>query len=222
MNILEDFLAAKDSIFRNFFRKLYWNSIFAFGCIFKKEDRNWLDFKHYFSTLIDDTFIHPFRYTWYGLQNFWTWKSIIFHNRDWDHYYITVMLKKKLEMTAASIEKYHNHVNADKDIKTLKFCAKRLSEIETGDFCKTLHEKHEIKFGKTKMFSFPHSTDDSGKILTYKCEFLKTKVNPRNEELVEEEKQAYRKIIEIEHRREKRCFRLLFSCMEKYYLSWWD
>jgi hypothetical protein len=150
------------------------------------------------------------------------WLPIIWCDRNWDHYYIRKMLRKKLVLVRDATLKYSYHTTSDQDVKRLNFCIKRLDEIEEGDFCKTMNAKHEAKYGTLKTYSFPHRYDKNGKIMSYSMEFMRSKTPHSFPELVEEERAAHVRIMEIEGRREARAYRLLGSCLGKYLPYFWS
>ena len=55
------------------------------------------------------------RYFFQGVWNIIRWMPTIFHDRDWDDYYITKMLQKKLEFHRAHLVSENRHVNIDRD-----------------------------------------------------------------------------------------------------------
>lgn len=55
------------------------------------------------------------RYLFQGVWNIIRWMPTIFHDRDWDDYYITKMLQKKLEFHRAHLVSENRHVNIDRD-----------------------------------------------------------------------------------------------------------
>jgi hypothetical protein len=55
------------------------------------------------------------RYFFQGVLNIIRWMPTIFHDRDWDDYYITKMLQKKLEFHRAHLVSENRHVNIDRD-----------------------------------------------------------------------------------------------------------
>ena len=55
-----------------------------------------------------------------GLSNLWKWRKTIYHDRNWDHWFIYEILKTKLEHQANHIEKYGTHENSDRDVAQMR------------------------------------------------------------------------------------------------------
>ena len=55
------------------------------------------------------------RYFFQGVWNIIRWMPTIYHDRDWDHTYITQMLQKKIEFQRAHLVSANRHVNIDRD-----------------------------------------------------------------------------------------------------------
>jgi len=61
-------------------------------------------------------YIHwSIRYFFQGVWNIIRWMPTIYHDKDWDDYYITKMLQKKLEFHRAHLVSENRHVNIDRD-----------------------------------------------------------------------------------------------------------
>lgn len=57
-----------------------------------------------------------------GIQNLITWFPIIWKDRQWDHYYLMVMLHKKLSLMEEHISKHRIHVGWERDVFKIKRC----------------------------------------------------------------------------------------------------
>ena len=55
------------------------------------------------------------RYLFHGIQNIIRWMPTIYHDKDWDDYYITKILQKKIEFHRAHLVSENRHVNIDRD-----------------------------------------------------------------------------------------------------------
>jgi len=55
-----------------------------------------------------------------GLKNLWKWRKTIYHDRNWDYWFIYEILKTKLEHHAEYTEKYGMHENDDKYIAEMR------------------------------------------------------------------------------------------------------
>jgi len=55
------------------------------------------------------------RYFFQGLWNIIRWAPTIYKDRDWDHYFITKLLQKKIEHQREALVRANRHVNIDRD-----------------------------------------------------------------------------------------------------------
>jgi hypothetical protein len=55
------------------------------------------------------------RYFFQGVRNIVRWIPTIYHDRDWDDYYITKMLQKKIEFQRAHLVYCNRHTNINRD-----------------------------------------------------------------------------------------------------------
>jgi len=68
-----------------------------------------------------------------GVQNLWIWFPVIWKDRYWDHYFLMVLMHKKLELMEKGILKNAIHVNYQRDAFQIKRCRlllKRLIDSE--------------------------------------------------------------------------------------------
>jgi hypothetical protein len=55
------------------------------------------------------------RYFFQGVRNIVRWIPTLYHDRDWDDYYITKILQKKIEFQRAHLVYSNRHTNIDRD-----------------------------------------------------------------------------------------------------------
>ena len=55
-----------------------------------------------------------------GIKNLIIWFPVIWKDRWWDHYFLYVMLHKKLSLMEHNLRNYGCHVRAEEDAKKIK------------------------------------------------------------------------------------------------------
>jgi len=70
----------------------------------------------------------------YGIKNLIKWFPIIWKDRQWDHYFIHVILKHKLSLMRNHFIKYNIHRNSLLDAKKMDLCVKLLNRIIAEDY----------------------------------------------------------------------------------------
>ena len=86
----------------------------------------------------------------YGFRNLWDWKEVIWYDRDWDGYYLYVLLLKKIKNMKKSHEKYSPIVEETKRqiIGELEEVEVLLRKIIRDEYFSEEYEKLEEKFGE--------------------------------------------------------------------------
>jgi hypothetical protein len=143
----------------------------------------------------------------YGIKNLFTYFVIIWKDRDFDSYYIFILLRKKLEIMAKMFERRDRYEGVEKDVKRMKFCIKCLDRLIEDDYFSSELEK---KWGEYKFIA-----DDSDNIL-FSREKIKTK-----EDQIQYDKE-FREFVERASNYKERDLKLLFRVLEKYIEYWWD
>lgn len=69
-----------------------------------------------------------------GIFNLWRWLPLVWSDRDWDHAYITRVLRFKLQNTAAHLEKYDRFVGVEHEVKYIRLCIKLMDKIAEEEY----------------------------------------------------------------------------------------
>lgn len=99
--------------------------------IFKKEH----PIKWFYKELLDEIVylyskIKNFYYDLkYGVENLFYWLPTIWKDRNWDEYYLSLILKKKLEFMEYNLRVNDRHVSTPKKVKSLQDCIEILNRI---------------------------------------------------------------------------------------------
>lgn len=71
----------------------------------------------------------PYRDFKRGLQNIRKWFPIIWKDADWDHTYITTVLKFKIDNTAKYIAEKQRHIGFEDDVRYMQLASKLIDKI---------------------------------------------------------------------------------------------
>jgi len=197
----------------------------------------WFNFKHLFISLrhskvgefndgieefFDDLISWPLRIIRKGIWNLYKWFPIIWKDRNFDKDYLLEIIRFKLEMMLDEFKRNGYRADTPDSNKRIEFCIRMIDELTEDRYEELLRKKHDLKYGRLKTYSFVHKVDEMGRPLLYRMEFLRTKVNPRNEALKEEEQRATIEMIEKVERRKERVRKALFGTMARYIDYWWE
>lgn len=70
----------------------------------------------------------------YGVRNLVRWFPIIWHDRNWDHYYIFTMLRKKLIHTEDCIRYGHHDMSVKSEADRIKTCVLLIDRIIKDEY----------------------------------------------------------------------------------------
>lgn len=65
-----------------------------------------------------------------GLQNLWKWRKVIYKDRDYDHYFIYEILKKKLQFQAEYFHKHGITESASEKAKQMLECVDLIDKVQ--------------------------------------------------------------------------------------------
>ena len=66
----------------------------------------------------------------YSIKKLWKWIPIIWDDRDWDHWYIFEILKRKLEDVQEYTLKHSHHVNYEDDARKIRTAIKLIQRVQ--------------------------------------------------------------------------------------------
>lgn len=141
-------------------------------------------------------------------KNIIIFRKFLWENYWWDHHFIFLMLKIKLEYDAKMHRQHGNCVNSDNYAIQMESCVRILDRLVDDKFCKNFDE-HEKKWGSSSF-----SIDDKGKFTIKK--------SPKAEQDPEAERKEFRAATVADDLDKINTVEELFSIMSKNILSWWD
>lgn len=157
----------------------------------------------------------PFKTFGRGVKNLWTWRKIIWNDRQWDYAFFYDILYKKLEV----MEEYFsteencwsvNHLKYAEDIKKTRLALKRLIDDDYSPY-----REMDKKWGEIEMWTTPTDRED-----LVECNIRRVKEC----NLADMEKcgKDTIKTVHAEEALRKQDLEYVFSRLSKHIRSWWD
>jgi hypothetical protein len=156
-----------------------------------------------------------FRSIKYGIENLINWFPVIWKDRDWDHWFLYMILKKKLSDMEEYHRKYGHTVNAEKTADEMKTCVNLLDRLMKDEYHEMVFKKHDEKWGEPE-FNWDECEREGC------CELKIFRTNIKDEKDKEQETKEFRRLCEHEANLRKQDIDYLFETMKKYIQSWWD
>ena len=162
-----------------------------------------------------------------GLSNIIRWIPIIYKDKDWDDFYITKMLQKKIEFQREHLVKHNRHTHIDIDNRNMTWVL-NLIERKHHDYYsleKYDYEKSEVKFtavkdrpGISEMNVVIHSEEWDKYLSKYKGAVRRIKKLYPNKDL--SDKRTLVHCLGVYN--QERCKKLIWRIMEEKSEQWWD
>lgn len=151
-----------------------------------------------------------------GIKNLYYWFPIIWNDRNWDQYYLYVILKHKLK----KMEKYQRvhgiTSNNEKTAKKIKLCVNLLDRIIKDDYIMNALYLHEKKWGEVDIKFTPIEDNEEYGELN-----IELKKETTQEEKMTEERRRLRLYKHSDYMK-KQDIDMLFETMRKHVECWWD
>ena len=159
--------------------------------------------------------------TWFynvrnGIENIKNWLPTIWEDRNWDHYYIYVILRRKLHLMEQNIRHNGHHVNAERDADNIKVCVNLLDRLIADDYHEMAFGKHDKKWGDIELRTKPvEGRDDIVGVDIHRDKVI-------TEDDKKQERKEFKNAAEHETYLREQDLDLLFKNMRKYIQTWWD
>jgi len=151
----------------------------------------------------------------YGIANLIYWFPVIWKDRDWDQYYIYVILKRKLEfMEALHLSDESHLMCAEETSKEIKRCITLLDRLVKDEYDENSFKKYYEKWGKPKFDWIPIDNECSSLEITN--EKVKTEKDKK------QQTKEFRRAGDHERNMRKQDIEYLFKYMSKHIEGWWD
>lgn len=170
---------------------------------------------------LDAKYTH--KYLIQGVKNLWRWFPIIWKDRDWDDYYIWILLEKKLTYQAKYIGGRGIHLDANRDAERMMTCVRLIQKIKEEYYESEFHDYIKNEF---------HWDD-----IPDKPDYKQLRIEEISENLDDYFKKyplIYRQVTKAEKLKKyhialrmsrinhKRAKNLLFKILNEHIESWWD
>lgn len=169
-----------------------------------------------FGIVIFDKVIDFFRSIRQGIPNLIKWAPVIWRDKDWDQYFLYVILKFKLEQMEKLHLEYGHTINAEKYAGEMRTCILLLDRIIKSDYLMNALKPHEEKWGELEMNTKPLPNNPE----LFSVLFTVEKAVTQKE--IEQEKKERTRIYKHVTDLEKQDLDMLFKNIRKYVEGWWD
>ncbi len=151
-----------------------------------------------------------------GIKSLIKWFPIIWKDRNWDNYYIYVIIRHKLHLTEQLTRNYGHHLYHIKDAEKIKKCVILLDRLIEDEYHENVYKHFDEKWGQSE-FNFTDSTEypDCQRLhITYPNVITK-----EDEKLQEKQNKL---LMHKPEEMKKQDLDLLFKTMRKHIQTWWD
>lgn len=162
---------------------------------------------------IKDFFLYDLRY---GIENLIKWFPIIWKDRNWDYFFIFVILHRKLHLMEQNIRNNGCHVHNEKDADGIKFCVLLLDRLIKDEYFDNAMSPHYKKWGEST-FKFTPLEDEPEM-----SELDITYPNVKTEQDRIQEKKDFKRYSNMEQTLKQQDIEMLFETMKKKIQTWWD
>jgi len=159
--------------------------------------------------------IDCFRSIKYGIENLVAWFPIIWNDRDWDHNYLYVILRKKLSRMEYLQRNYGHSVEAERIAKQLKICKLLFDRLIKDKHADSFFDKHSKKWSKV-IFSFSDVNKNNVREVTI------DRTNIKIEKDKEKERKEFLRICEHENYLINQDIEYFCKLFRKHVRRWWD
>lgn len=153
----------------------------------------------------------------YGILNLIKWFPVIWQDRDWDHYYLYVILQHKLKHMEHLHIHYSHLMSGSQTAKEIKTCLILLERLMEDEYHENASIEYHKKWGRPK-FNWTKLPDDERNYseleITHK--YVKTKKDES------QNIKDFHRTCDHERNMRKQDIEYLFKYMEKHIEGWWD
>ena len=156
-----------------------------------------------------------------GFKNLFRWFPIIWQDRDWDHYFIYSVLRKKLKQMEDFQRDHGIAVSHKKISKQIRICRCLLDRLMKDDYMENALFWHEKKFGDRELGFRDTDYGDPGEwqeMYTYYPKLLDW--TPEKIKMTADK--DWHRCYEHSEKMQQQDLDMLFSKMNKQVRGWWD
>ena len=151
----------------------------------------------------------------YGIENLIRWFPVIWKDRDWDQYYIYVILRQKLKYMEKLHDSDKSHLmSAEQTAKEIKICFDLLDRLVKDEYDESAFKRYYEKWGRSKFDWIPVNDEYSSLKVTNE--------NVKTEKDKKQETKEFRRACHHEGNMRKQDIEYLFKYITKHIEGWWD
>jgi hypothetical protein len=149
-----------------------------------------------------------------GIWNLITWLPVIWQDRNWDGYYITKLLQKKIELQRAYLIKHNRHTQISRDNYWMTLIL-NLIEREHEGYYECEYQKY-AKYSSDVFWQIEsHRFDEF--LHKYPASTRRVMQKFPNKEFNSESLALY-----VSMYNQQRCRKLIFEILKRHSAEWWD
>lgn len=172
---------------------------------------------------------------WTGIKNLVKWFNVVWNDRNWDHTYLLVLIKFKLESMASYHESRKFYVGWENNVKWMRTASRLISNLLDLKYTNEVLDHFEIEWIESKF-------DEESGLYEYESRTIwETYIDylnkyPLQKEDIEKEfekmkqrKPDYNDVDDkfylshlLSTRNEKRAYSLLYKILYTHLTAWWD
>lgn len=152
-----------------------------------------------------------------GIKNLIIWLPAVWKDRQWDHQFIYMILRHKLNLQQQFIREHGVHVNNVQDADEIKECVELLDNLIEDDYHSKAFEAHDKRWGAAEM-NWVDASEHGDDMVQLKITHPKVVTDEDHAN----ERVDFLEACEREDYLRKSDLRLLFDIMRKKIQGWWD
>lgn len=151
-----------------------------------------------------------------SITNLIKWFPVIWNDRDWDHQFFHIMLRKKLSNMEDFYRNHGCHLNAIKDADNIKICVNLLDRIIQDKYHEMFFDNHDKKWGDiTLMYS---NIEDNKDLVS--VDVIRSKTI--TEEDKKQERKEFESLFKKQEQQRLQDIEYLYDMLKNNILCWWD
>lgn len=164
------------------------------------------------------------RYFIDGVANIIRWIPTLYRDRDWDDYYITKLLQKKIEHQREYLVKHNRHLDISRDNFWMTIVL-NLIEREHEDYYSLEYQdyvKEDMIFNDDRSIDFKLIEDNSEAYLAKHKAAVLRMVKENYFDVQSKMKNGKSVALILSMYNQERCRKLLYKVLERQLMRWWD
>lgn len=153
----------------------------------------------------------------YGIENLWKFFYVVWNYRTWDFSFFLRVVILMLKMMEYNFKKYGHHVDSERDAQKMRIARLLLERVVADEYHEEVFKKHDEKWGTIELDDKPVVIDGQEMF-----EMILSRQNANTPELIEQERQEYRRIMNKPYEMRRRDLEYAFKIISKNLLCWWD